>query len=171
MTAFSTINVFTTWCSQALYLPAPCLGEATNVPRFSLPILVGHKLMLWRQKARHMIHCPSCSNVRVSLLSWLWTALRNRLLLSYARNVETPAAKRKPLNLTPFGRMTLSKRSRSSRKELAGTSSSWQILPTDSQMTVWNKMLANMAHNIFKLDGELPKTVMSGETADISQFC
>ncbi len=28
-----------------------------------------------------------------------------------------------------------------------------------------------MAHDIFKLDGEVPKNVMSGETVDISQFC
>ncbi len=27
-----------------------------------------------------------------------------------------------------------------------------------------------MAHDIFKLDGEVPKTIMSGKTADISQF-
>ncbi len=28
-----------------------------------------------------------------------------------------------------------------------------------------------MAHDIFKLDGEVPKTMMSGKTADISRFC
>ena len=28
----------------------------------------------------------------------------------------------------------------------------------------------NTAHDIYKLDGEVPKTVMSGETSDISQF-
>ncbi len=28
-----------------------------------------------------------------------------------------------------------------------------------------------MAHNIFKLDREVPETIMSGKTADISQFC
>ena len=28
-----------------------------------------------------------------------------------------------------------------------------------------------MAHEIYKLDGEIPKTVMSGETSDISKFC
>ena len=30
---------------------------------------------------------------------------------------------------------------------------------------------SNTAHEIYKLDGEVPKTVMSGETSDISQFC
>ncbi len=30
---------------------------------------------------------------------------------------------------------------------------------------------SHMAHNNFKLDGEVPKTVISGKTADISQFC
>ena len=30
---------------------------------------------------------------------------------------------------------------------------------------------SNIAHEIYKLDGEVPKTVMSGETSDISQFC
>ena len=29
---------------------------------------------------------------------------------------------------------------------------------------------SNTAHEIDKLDGEVPKTVMSGETSDISQF-
>ena len=29
---------------------------------------------------------------------------------------------------------------------------------------------SNTAHNIYKLDGEVPKTVISGETSDISQF-
>ena len=30
---------------------------------------------------------------------------------------------------------------------------------------------SNTAHEIFKLDGEVCKTVMSGETSNISQFC
>ena len=30
---------------------------------------------------------------------------------------------------------------------------------------------SNTAHDIYKLDGEVPKTVMSDETSDISQFC
>jgi hypothetical protein len=30
---------------------------------------------------------------------------------------------------------------------------------------------SNIAHNIFILQGEVPETVMSGETSDISQFC
>ena len=30
---------------------------------------------------------------------------------------------------------------------------------------------SNTAYDINKLDGEVPKTVMSGETSDISQFC
>ena len=30
---------------------------------------------------------------------------------------------------------------------------------------------SNTAHEIYKLDGEVPKTVMFGETSDISQFC
>ncbi len=29
---------------------------------------------------------------------------------------------------------------------------------------------SHMAHDIFKLDREVPKTIMSGETANISQF-
>ncbi len=28
-----------------------------------------------------------------------------------------------------------------------------------------------MSHDIFKLDREVPETIMSGETANISQFC
>ena len=30
---------------------------------------------------------------------------------------------------------------------------------------------SNTAQEIYKLDWEVPKTVMSGETSDISQFC
>ena len=30
---------------------------------------------------------------------------------------------------------------------------------------------SNTAHEIYKLDGEVPKTVMSGEISNISQFC
>ena len=30
---------------------------------------------------------------------------------------------------------------------------------------------SNTAHEIYKLDGEVPKTVISGETSDTSQFC
>ena len=30
---------------------------------------------------------------------------------------------------------------------------------------------SNTAHEIYKLDREVPKTVMSGETSDIGQFC
>ena len=30
---------------------------------------------------------------------------------------------------------------------------------------------SNTAHEIYKLDEEVPETVMSGETSDISQFC
>ena len=29
---------------------------------------------------------------------------------------------------------------------------------------------SNTAHEIYKFDGEVPKTVMSGKTSDISQF-
>ena len=32
-------------------------------------------------------------------------------------------------------------------------------------------MRSNTAHEIYKLDGEVPKTVLSDETSDISQFC
>ena len=51
---------------------------------------------------------------------------------------------------------------------------SWSSAPKSS----WNKCLeweayirSNTAHNILKLDGEVPKAVMSGETSGISQFC
>ena len=30
---------------------------------------------------------------------------------------------------------------------------------------------SNTAHEIYKLDMEVPKTVMSGKTSDISEFC
>ena len=30
---------------------------------------------------------------------------------------------------------------------------------------------SNTAHDIFMLNGEVPETIMSGETSDISQFC
>ena len=30
---------------------------------------------------------------------------------------------------------------------------------------------SNTACSIYKLDGEVPDTIMSGETSDISQFC
>ena len=43
---------------------------------------------------------------------------------------------------------------------------------------LWDKCIeleayirSNTAHEIYKLDGEVPKTVMPGETSDISQFC
>ena len=32
-------------------------------------------------------------------------------------------------------------------------------------------MRSNTAPDIYKLDGEVPKTLMSGETSDISEFC
>ena len=32
-------------------------------------------------------------------------------------------------------------------------------------------MRSNTAHERYKLDGEVPETVMSGEMSDISQFC
>ena len=47
-----------------------------------------------------------------------------------------------------------------------------------SPKKLWNNCLeleaysrSNSAHGIYMLHGELPKTVMSGETYDISQFC
>ena len=30
---------------------------------------------------------------------------------------------------------------------------------------------SNTAHDIFMLNGEVPETIMSGKTSDISQFC
>ena len=30
---------------------------------------------------------------------------------------------------------------------------------------------SNTAHELYKFEGEIPETVMSGETSDISQFC
>ncbi len=45
-------------------------------------------------------------------------------------------------------------------------------------MSLWDDCLeyeayvrSHKAHDVFKLDGEVPKTIMSGKTANISQFC
>ena len=32
-------------------------------------------------------------------------------------------------------------------------------------------IMSNTAHEIYNLDGEVLKTIMSGETSDIRQFC
>ncbi len=69
----STINFYITWCSQTLCLPAPCPGMAPNAHKYSVPILVGHKLPLWRQNVK-MAPCPLCLSMQVSFPLWLWAA-------------------------------------------------------------------------------------------------
>ena len=51
------------------------------------------------------------------------------------------------------------------------------MLQSRSPKHLWDACLeleayirSNTAHDIYKLDGEVPKTVMSGELSDISQF-
>ncbi len=53
-----------------------------------------------------------------------------------------------------------------------------KLLFTNMPRRLWDDCLeyeayvrSHMAHNISKLDEEAPKTIMSGKTADISQFC
>ena len=41
----------------------------------------------------------------------------------------------------------------------------------DDYLELEDYIRSNTAHKIYKLDGEVPKTVMSGETSDISQLC
>ena len=52
------------------------------------------------------------------------------------------------------------------------------MLKTKSPKRLWDDCLeleayirSNTAHDIFMLNGEVPETIMSGETSDISQFC
>ena len=35
----------------------------------------------------------------------------------------------------------------------------------------WKPTRSNTSHDVYKLDGKVLKTAMSGETSDISQFC
>ncbi len=53
-----------------------------------------------------------------------------------------------------------------------------KLLLTNMPRRLWDNGLqyeayvrSHTAHDIFKLDGEVPETVMSGKTANISQFC
>jgi len=53
-----------------------------------------------------------------------------------------------------------------------------KMLQTKTPRRLWDDCLeyeayvrSHTAHDIYKLDGEVPETIMSGETADISQFC
>ncbi len=53
-----------------------------------------------------------------------------------------------------------------------------KLLLTDAPRRLWDNCLeykayvrSHTAHDIFKLDGEVPKTIMFGKMADISQFC
>ena len=55
---------------------------------------------------------------------------------------------------------------------------SHKLLRSRAPKCLWDDCLileayirSNTAHDIYKLDGEVAKTVMSGETSDISQFC
>ena len=54
----------------------------------------------------------------------------------------------------------------------------FKLLQSRAPKCLWDDCLeledyirSNTAHKIYKLNGEVPKTVMSGETSDISQFC
>jgi len=53
-----------------------------------------------------------------------------------------------------------------------------KLVATGSPIRLWDYCLelesyirSNTAHDIYKLDGRVPETVVSGETADISPFC
>ncbi len=53
-----------------------------------------------------------------------------------------------------------------------------KLLLTNTPPRLWDNCLvyeayvrSHTTHDIFKLDGEVPKTIISGKTADISQFC
>ncbi len=53
-----------------------------------------------------------------------------------------------------------------------------ELLLTNMPRRLWDDCLeyeayvrSHVAHDIVKLDGEVPKTIMSGKTAKISQFC
>ena len=55
---------------------------------------------------------------------------------------------------------------------------SHKLMWSRAQKCSWDECLeleayiwSNVVYNIYKLDQEVPKTVMSGETSDISQFC
>ena len=41
----------------------------------------------------------------------------------------------------------------------------------DDSLELEGYIRSNTAHDIFMLDGEVPETIMSGKTSDISQFC
>ena len=55
---------------------------------------------------------------------------------------------------------------------------SHKLLQSRAQKHLWDDCLelevyirSNTAHDIYKVDGEVPKTLVSGETSDNSQFC
>ena len=59
-------------------------------------------------------------------------------------------------------------------KKGAGHKLPWSRAPKhlwDDCLELEAYIRSNTAHEIYKLDREVPKTVMSGETSDISQFC
>ncbi len=95
----------------------------------------------------------------------------NRHMTSSVRNMELLTARTRPLNLTPPGRMLRSTRSKSLSRELS-RNSSWPTCPADLGTMTRNTrpMYAHIQPKIFS-DWEVPKTVMSGTTADITQIC
>ena len=59
-------------------------------------------------------------------------------------------------------------------KKVAGHKLLWSRAPKclwDNYLGLEACIRSNTAHDIYKLDGEVPKTVVSGETSDNSQFC
>ena len=56
--------------------------------------------------------------------------------------------------------------------------SSWKLIKSGTPKRLWDDCLklesyirSNTAHGIYKLDGEVPETIMSRDTSKISQFC
>ena len=53
-----------------------------------------------------------------------------------------------------------------------------KLIKSGAQKRLWDDCLelesyimSNTAHGIYKLDGEVPETIMSGKTSNKSQFC
>ncbi len=117
--------------------PIALSQHGTNVLKYSVSITNGHVPSMWRWKVMHTTPYPSCFDMRVSVPSWLWTALRNIHSATSTRNLEMPAAKRKK-KTTDWQNIAKCK-----VKELK-KGASQEFLPTcpaNFRTTVWNKSL------------------------------
>ena len=151
-----------TMCTVIHCLWLQCLWETISVHRFLPPLLVGHACSQWSQKVKPMRHRPfSFSNVPPVVIC---DNAKDLIPGEFNRKLKEASCHLKQMEpFTPWShaaKRELYKLKKGSGRKLIKSGAPKRLWDDDLELDSYIR--SNTAHCIYKLNGEVPETIMFG---------